>query len=105
MTARKKAVKTETVLTPDPAPEPEPQPDPEITIVKKKVGWLESEIRRIEDLIPLPPVFKSWYTSPAVWLALILTLFALVLVALFYLTESGYSVRLFGHVISKYGIK
>jgi hypothetical protein len=103
MTARKKAVKTETVLTPEPGPAR--QPDTEITIVKKKVGWLESEIRRIEDMIPLPPVFKSWYTSPAVWLALILTLFALALVALFYLTESGYSIRLFGHVINRYGIK
>ena len=78
---------------------------PEITEVKNQIGWLKTELNRLESLIPLPPVFKSWYTSPAVWLALLLTLIMLALIAIFYIAESGHSIKILNYIITRNGIK
>ena len=82
-----------------------PKEAPEITEVKKQIGWLKTELSRLESLLPKPIIYRSWYSSPAVWLALILTLFVIGMIALLYLTESGYSLQLLGHIVSRYGIK
>lgn len=78
---------------------------PEITEVKNQIGWLKAELSRLESLIPLPPDLKSWYTSPAIWLALLLTLIMLALIVIFYITESGHSIKILNYIITRNGIK
>lgn len=83
---------------------PEPAEAPEITEVKTQIGWLKTELRRLESLLPEPVVYKSWYSSPAVWLALILVILMIAMISIFYLTESGLSVKILNMTISKMGI-
>lgn len=82
----------------------EPVEAPEITEVKTQIGWLKTELRRLESLLPEPVVYKSWYSSPAVWLALILVILMIAMISIFYLTESGLSVKILNMTISKMGI-
>ena len=42
----------------------------------------------------LHPVPKPWYTSPGIWLAIILTLIMFYLLYAFYMSETGHTVRL-----------
>jgi len=56
---------------------------------------MEEDRKIMKDLYGyLHPVIKPWYTSPAVWLAIILTLAMFYLLYAFYMSETGHTVRL-----------
>ena len=82
-----------------------PKEAPEITEVKKQIGWLKTELSRLESLLPRPVIYKSWYSSPAVWLAIILVLAMIAIISVFSLTESGLSLKILNMTISKTGIR
>lgn len=83
----------------------EPVENPEIDQVKKDIGWLKNELSRLESLLPEKPDFKTWYSSPAVWLALVLVIAMLGMIAIFYITETGHAVKILNWTITRFGIR
>jgi uncharacterized membrane protein YukC len=67
----------------------------ELELLKSDLDSLKEEDSRLyKEISRLSPKNKSWYTSFGVWLAIILTLIAIYLVYVFYMSETGHNVVL-----------
>jgi len=56
---------------------------------------MEEDHKMLKDLHGyIYPVPKPWYTSPGIWLAIILTLVMFYALYAFYMSETGHTVRL-----------
>ena len=105
MTARKKKSEPVIEATAEVAEEPPVAPVEETAITKFQYHLMqiqESLLDRqnedhkiLRDIYGyLHPVPRPWYTSPGIWLAIILTLIMFYLLYAFYMSETGHTVRL-----------